>query len=162
MSIGIDLWFYLRTTSFGSLSVRSPRNTGLPKLIVVSPLGELDLDDQHRFFRLIVNEVRAIEPPQPLPKLQVTRALWECLPDFKTACAAWIYAGGAHHTGFSYAVTTEHLEDLAGIAGVELTLIDARTELRDFKRQLREGEMRLSFQRSAFCHKIIELNSFHI
>src|SRR5262250_2101717 len=78
---------------------------------------------------------------ESLINIRVQSPLWECLPDFKTACAAWIYAGGAHHTGYSYSVTTEHLEDLAGIAGIELTLIDARTELRDFKRQLREGEI---------------------
>src|SRR6516162_8885886 len=92
-------------------------------------------------FRLIVNEVRAIKPPQALPKLPVARAVWECLPDFKIACAAWIYAGGAHHTCYSYAVTTEQLEDFACIAGIELALIGANTELRDFRRQLREGEI---------------------
>ena len=70
-------------------------------------------------FRLIVNEVDAVKPPK-LPKLPVARAVWECRPDFKTACAAWIHAGGAHHTGYSYAVTTEHIEDFAEIAGVEL------------------------------------------
>jgi L-arabinose isomerase len=44
----------------------------------------------------------------------------ECRPDFKTACGAWIRAGGAHHTGFSYAVTAEHLRDFAEIAGIEI------------------------------------------
>jgi L-arabinose isomerase len=114
------------------------------RLVFNAPAGpalNASIIDLVNRFRLIVNEVRAIKPPQPLPKLPVARALWECLPDFKTACAAWIYAGGAHHTGYSYAVTTEHLEDLAGVAGVELALIDARTVLRDFKRQLREGEI---------------------
>jgi len=114
------------------------------RLVFNAPAGpalNASIIDLGNRFRLIVNEVRAVKPPQPLPRLPVARALWECLPDFKTACAAWIYAGGAHHTGFSYAVTTEHLEDLAGIAGIELTLIDAGTQLRDFKRQLREGEI---------------------
>ena len=92
-------------------------------------------------FRLLVNEVDVVPPPEPLPKLPVARAVWECRPSFKTACAAWIYAGGAHHTGFSYAVTTEHMEDLAEIAGVELVTIDASTEIRDFKAQLRNNEI---------------------
>jgi len=92
-------------------------------------------------FRLIVNEVQVVKPQKPLPKLPVARAVWECRPDFKTACAAWIYAGGAHHTGFSYAVTTEHMEDLAEIAGLELVVIDAKTEIRSFKRELRDNEM---------------------
>jgi L-arabinose isomerase len=91
-------------------------------------------------FRLIVNEVAAVKPPK-LPKLPVARAVWECLPDFKTACAAWIHAGGAHHTGFSYAVTTEHIEDFAEIAGVELVVIDATTSIRTFKSELRQNEV---------------------
>ncbi len=92
-------------------------------------------------FRLIVNEVKVVKPPKPLPKLPVARALWECLPDFKTACAAWINAGGAHHTGFSYSVTTEHMEDLANIAGIELAIIDAKTEIRTFRQDLRNNEV---------------------
>jgi L-arabinose isomerase len=92
-------------------------------------------------FRLIVNEVDVVKPPKPLPKLPVARAIWKCRPDFKTACAAWIHAGGAHHTGFSYAVTTEHLEDFAEIAGLELAVIDKHTELRSFKQQLRNNEL---------------------
>jgi L-arabinose isomerase len=91
-------------------------------------------------FRLIINEVDAIAPP-PLPHLPVARAVWECRPDFKTACAAWIYAGGAHHTGFSYSVTTEQLEDFAEIAGIETVVIDANTRLRDFRATLRNGEI---------------------
>ena len=96
-------------------------------------------------FRLLVNEVDVVAPPQPLPKLPVARAVWECRPDFKTACAAWIYGGGAHHTGFSYSVTTEHLEDFAEIAGIELALIDAATTLRDFRQQLRNDEVYYHF-----------------
>jgi L-arabinose isomerase len=92
-------------------------------------------------FRLIVNEVNVVKPQKPLPKLPVARALWECLPDFKTACAAWIYAGGAHHTGFSYCVTTEHMEDLAEMAGIEIVVIDANTEIRNFKQELRQNEL---------------------
>lgn len=92
-------------------------------------------------FRLLVNEVDVVTPPQPLPKLPVARAVWECRPDFKTACAAWIYAGGAHHTGFSYSVTTEHMEDFAEIANIEIVVIDADTRLRQFKQDLRNNEI---------------------
>ena len=92
-------------------------------------------------FRLIVNEVDAVTPLEALPKLPVARAVWKCRPDFKTACAAWIYAGGAHHTGYSYGVTSEHMEDFAEIAGIELAVIDAGTELREFKRDLRQNEI---------------------
>lgn len=92
-------------------------------------------------FRLLVNEVDVIAPPQDLPKLPVARAVWKCRPDFKTACAAWIHAGGAHHTGFSYSVTTEHMEDFAEIAGIEIAIIDGDTRLREFKQDLRNNEI---------------------
>lgn len=105
------------------------------------PAINASLIDLGNRFRLIVNEVDVVPPQQPLPKLPVARAVWECKPDFKTACAAWIYAGGAHHTAFSQAATTEYIEDLAEIAGVELVVIDAETKLREFKRELRNNEL---------------------
>ena len=87
-------------------------------------------------FRLIVNEVDVVQPERPLEKLPVAAAVWLPRPSLKVAAAAWIYAGGAHHTGFSQALTTEHLEDFAEIAGVELIVIDSETRLREFRRQL--------------------------
>jgi len=91
-------------------------------------------------FRLLVNEVTAVKPPA-LPKLPVARAVWKCQPDFKTACAAWILAGGAHHTGYSTSVTTEMLEDFATIAGIELVVIGRGTRLDEFKQTLRNNEV---------------------
>jgi L-arabinose isomerase len=55
----------------------------------------------------------------------------------RIAAAAWIYAGGAHHTGFSQALTMEHLEDFAEIARVELIRIDDETKLHLLRRELR-------------------------
>jgi L-arabinose isomerase len=91
-------------------------------------------------FRLIVNEIDVVKPPKPLPKLPVARAVWECRPDFKTAAGAWILAGGAHHSGFSSALTREHLEDYAGMAGIELVAIGKGTDLGAFKQELRWNE----------------------
>ena len=88
-------------------------------------------------FRMVVSEVDVVEPPEPLPKLPVARALWKPRPDLETAAAAWIHAGGAHHTGFSLALTAEHLEDFAAMAGVECLFIDKETTLRQFRRELR-------------------------
>ena len=113
------------------------------RLVFDAPAGEainVSLIDMGSRFRLIVNEVTAVKHPK-LPKLPVARAVWECKPDFKTACAAWILAGGAHHTGYSYSVTTEQIEDFAEIAGVELVVIDADTRLREFKSELRQNEL---------------------
>jgi len=88
-------------------------------------------------FRMIVNEIDVIDPPQPLPDLPVARAVWVPRPNLRTAAAAWIYAGGAHHTGFSQALTGEHLEDFAEMAGLEFLPIDASTDLRQFRNELR-------------------------
>ncbi len=88
-------------------------------------------------FRLIVNEVDVIEPDQSLPRLPVARAIWVPKPSLKIAAAAWIYAGGAHHTAYSQALNTEMLEDFAEIAGVELIVIDADTKLRELRAVLR-------------------------
>ena len=107
---------------------------------VAGPALNASLVDLGNRFRLIVNEVEAVKTPK-LPKLPVARAVWECRPDFKTACAAWILAGGAHHTGYSYSVTSEMLEDYATIAGVELVTIDADTRLPEFKQTLRNNEV---------------------
>jgi L-arabinose isomerase len=71
----------------------------------------------------------------------VARAVWKCRPNFETAATAWIYAGGAHHTGFSQAVTLEMLEDFAEIAAIEICIIDKNTGLRDFRRDLRCNEV---------------------
>jgi L-arabinose isomerase len=114
------------------------------RLVFNCPPGRainVSLIDLGNRFRMLVNEVDVIKPPKPLPKLPVARALWKCRPDFKTACAAWIYGGGAHHTGFSYSVTTEHIENLADMANVELTIIDGDTNLRAFRQDLRTNEV---------------------
>jgi len=110
------------------------------RLVFTAPSGPavvasmVDMGDK---FRLIVNEVDVIQPEQALPKLPVARAVWVPRPSLKVAAAAWIYAGGAHHTGFSQALGVEHLEDFAEIAGVELVVIDAETRLRELRRELR-------------------------
>jgi len=66
--------------------------------------------------------------------------LWKPLPDMNTACAAWIYAGGAHHTGYSQNLTTEHLQDFADIAGIECVQIGKNTNLQQFRNELRWNE----------------------
>ena len=88
-----------------------------------------------------MNEVEAVAPRHDLPKLPVARVLWKPLPDMQTACAAWILAGGAHHTGYSQNLTAEHLEDFAEMAGIEFVLINKKTELYSFKNELRWSEV---------------------
>ena len=97
--------------------------------------------DMGNRFRLLVNEIEAVAPEQDLPKLPVARVLWKPLPDMVTGCGAWIMAGGAHHTCYSQNLTSEHLEDFADMAGIEIVFIDKETRLRDLKNQLRWNEV---------------------
>ncbi len=97
--------------------------------------------DMGNRFRLIVNTVEVVPTDEPLPKLPVARALWIPHPDLKTAAAAWIFAGGAHHTGFSQAVSVECMQDFAEMADLEFLLIDETTDVNEFKKELRWNEM---------------------
>ena len=97
--------------------------------------------DMGNRFRLLVNQVEAVAPVHELPKLPVARVLWKPKPDMATGCAAWILAGGAHHTCFSQNLTAEHLEDFADMAGIECLLINEETNNRDFKNELRWNDL---------------------
>jgi L-arabinose isomerase len=97
--------------------------------------------DMGNRFRLLVNEVEAVAPLHDLPKLPVARVLWKPYPDMPTGCAAWILAGGAHHTCYSQNLTSEHLQDFAEMAGIEYVLIGKQTNLYQFKNELRWNEI---------------------
>jgi len=99
------------------------------------------LIDMGNRFRMIVNPCEVVKPQKDLPNLPVARVLWKPLPDLKTAAQAWILAGGAHHTSFSMAISTQHLEDFAEMANVELLTIDQKTNISDFKNQCRWNEI---------------------
>jgi L-arabinose isomerase len=98
----------------------------------------IDMGDR---FRMVVNELDVLPPAAPMPKLPVARALWIPRPDLQTAASAWILAGGAHHSAFTQALQAEHLEDFAGMAGLELILIDADTRVRQIQKELRWNEL---------------------
>ena len=92
-------------------------------------------------FRMIVNSVDCVKPDHELPNLPVARALWVPQPNLKIGAAAWIYAGGAHHTAFSQAVQAEYIEDFCEIAGIEYIHIANHTNITDLKNELRWNEM---------------------
>ena len=100
----------------------------------------VSLVDMGNRFRLIVNEVEAVEPMADLPLLPVARVLWDAKPNLEVAATAWILAGGAHHTVYSQVVTTEFMEDFADIAGIELLVIDEKTTVREFKDKINANE----------------------
>jgi len=90
-------------------------------------------------FRMIVNEVEVVKCPD-MPKLPVASILWNPMPDLKRGAAAWILAGGAHHTGFSSAIGSEYIEDFTSMAGIEYLLIGEDLNLTAFKNELRWNE----------------------
>lgn len=113
------------------------------RLVFNAPAGpaiNVSLIDMGNRFRLLVNEVEAVAVTEALPKLPVARALWKPMPDLRTGCAAWILAGGAHHTVYSQNITTDSIEDFADLFGVELVVIDRNTTLRQLKNELRWSE----------------------
>ena len=98
----------------------------------------IDMGDR---FRLIVNDVVAVKQPKAMPKLPVARTLWKPLPSLKEAAEAWILAGGAHHTSFSFDLTSEHMEDWAEMLGIECLLINKDTNMHAFRNELRWNDV---------------------
>lgn len=120
-----------------------------PRLIFNAPAGpalNASLIDLGNRFRMIVNEVDVVEPEALLPKLPVARALWIPRPNLQVAAQSWILAGGAHHTGFSQAITSEYVEDFCEMADIEMVKIDSDTRISEFKKELRWNEVYYSMQ----------------
>ena len=114
------------------------------RLVFTAPAGPavvVALVDLGARFRLLVNPVDVVDPPQPLPRLPVARALWRPRPNLATAAEAWILAGGPHHTSLSYALRVDHIAELAELLRIELVTIDDETRIVPFRQQLRWSEM---------------------
>jgi L-arabinose isomerase len=109
--------------------------------VAAGPAINASVIDMGNRFRLLVNEVEAVEPVHELPKLPVARVLWKPLPDMRTGCAAWIQAGGAHHTCYSQNLSAAHMQDFADMAGIEYVRIGKDTELYQFRNELRWNEV---------------------
>ncbi|MDQ2777007.1 MAG: L-arabinose isomerase, partial [Acidobacteriota bacterium] len=110
------------------------------RLVFTAPSGpaiNVSIVDLGNRFRMIVNEVDVVPPDEAMRELPVARAVWIPRPNLRIAATAWIHAGGAHHTGFSQALTTEHLRDFSEMAGIEFLVIDTDTKLREFQNELR-------------------------
>jgi L-arabinose isomerase len=105
------------------------------------PALNVSLIDLGNRFRLLVNEVEAVEVTEDFPKLPTARALWKPQPSIEVGLQAWILAGGAHHTVYSQNLTTEYIEDFAEMLGVELVVIDKNTTIRGLKNDLRFSEV---------------------
>lgn len=110
------------------------------RLVFTSKTGSglaASLIDLGTRFRLILNKVDCQKNEHPMPKLPVATAFWKPEPNLTTGAEAWILAGGAHHTAFSYDITAEQMVDWAEFMGIECVLIDEHTDIRTFKNELK-------------------------
>lgn len=92
--------------------------------------------DMGNRFRLICASVELVKQPKPMPKLPVARIMWKLKPDHATGAAAWIYAGGAHHTVVSSALTVDDVRLFAKLTDTELVVIDENTDLNKLQSEL--------------------------
>jgi L-arabinose isomerase len=113
------------------------------RLVFKAPKGDalnVSLMDMGNRYRLLVNKVDVVDVPD-LPKLPVARVLWDTKPNLKVAAAAWILAGGAHHTAFTQSLTLDHVLDFAEMLGIECLVIDENTDLQQFKKEIKLNEV---------------------
>ena len=137
------------TISEGPISIKvNPLTMGNredpARLVFTSKTGPAiatSLIDLGNRFRLIINEVECKKVEKPMPKLPVATAFWTPKPDLATGAEAWILAGGAHHTAFSYDLTAEQMGDWADAMGIEAVFIDGDTKIREFKNELKWNSM---------------------
>ncbi|HEX3077904.1 MAG TPA: L-arabinose isomerase [Lachnospiraceae bacterium] len=99
------------------------------------------LIDMGERFRLIVNDVNAVKAEHDMPNLPVARILWKPQPSLRGSAEAWVLAGGAHHTSFSFDVSAEHLVDWAEMVGIECLLINKDTNIHNFKNEIRWNDL---------------------
>lgn len=101
------------------------------------PAVATSLIDLGNRFRLIINAVDCKKVEKPMPKLPVATAFWTPEPNLTVGAEAWILAGGAHHTAFSYDLSVEQMVDWADAMGIEAVVIDKNTDIRTLKNELR-------------------------
>ena len=101
-----------------------------PEAVAVSMI---DMGDR---LRLIVQKIELVKYPHKMPNLPVGGLMWKYQPNFKDGVAAWIYAGGAHHTVVSSRLTVQEMVDLGNMWGIEVVVIDENTKIDEFKKQL--------------------------
>ena len=114
------------------------------RLVFTSKTGPAiatSLVDLGNRFRLIINDVDCKKTEKEMLKLPVATAFWTPQPDLATGAEAWILAGGAHHTAFSYDITAEQMGDWAEAMGIEAVYIDKDTKIRQFKSELKWNSM---------------------
>ena len=90
--------------------------------------------------RLIIQQIELVPYPEKMPNLPVGGLMWKYKSSFDDGVAAWLYAGGAHHTIVSSAVTLGQMLDLASMWDIETVVLNGQTDLRELNRQLMCGD----------------------
>ncbi len=95
---------------------------------------QVTLVDMGTHFRLICAEIELIKQPEAMPKLPVARIMYRHKPNFKIGTEGWCYAGGAHHSVVSTALTSEDMALFAKLTGTEIIIIDENTTQADIQK----------------------------
>ena len=107
------------------------------RLVFTSKTGPAiatSLVDLGNRFRLIINAVDCKKTEKPMPKLPVGTAFWTPQPNLEVGAEAWILAGGAHHTAFTYDLTVDQMVAWADYMGIESIVID-ETQISEISRK---------------------------
>ena len=84
---------------------------------------DVTMADFRNGFRMISYPVDCRKAEAETPHLPVAKQLWTPKVGLKEGAAAWIKAGGGHHTVLSFRLKEEQIHDLAEMLGVELVEI---------------------------------------
>ncbi len=95
---------------------------------------QVTLVDMGDHFRIICADIELVEQPKPMPKLPVARIMYRHKPNFAIGTAAWCYAGGAHHSVVSTALTRADIEMFARLTDTEIITIGEDTTEEDLRR----------------------------
>jgi len=88
-------------------------------------------------FRLIINDVECKRIEKEMPNLPVASCFWTPEPNMYEGIESWILAGGAHHTAFSFDLTSAQMVSWADMMGIESVVIDKDSSFRSLKNEMR-------------------------
>ena len=95
---------------------------------------QVTMVDMGDHFRLICADIELVKQPKPMPNLPVARIMYRHKPNFQIGTAAWCYAGGAHHSVVSTALTRDDIAMFARLTGTELITIGEDTTEADLQK----------------------------
>lgn len=95
---------------------------------------QVTMVDMGDHFRIICADIELVKQPKVMPKLPVARIMYRHKPNFQIGTAAWCYAGGAHHSVVSTALTRKDIAMFARLTGTELITIGEDTMEADLQR----------------------------